>query len=112
MLLLLRHHLVEFGVIEQETALRRHAGDVLIAMLPADIAPRINVPGIQLLGGTIVETADIEHKQCVVFGEIRRRRPVQRSQIDNFLAGSQKARDDFAKCMRHYFPTQRWIAVR
>ena len=68
--LLLRHHVVEFGVIEQETALRRRAGDVLIAMLPADIAPLINVPGIKLLGRTVVEAADIEHKHRVAFGEI------------------------------------------
>jgi len=28
------------------------------------------VPGIQLLGRTVVKAADIEHKQRVAFGEI------------------------------------------
>jgi hypothetical protein len=46
---LFRHHIIELGVVEQEAALRRHAGDVLVAIVPADIAPGIDVPGIELL---------------------------------------------------------------
>jgi hypothetical protein len=42
--------------VEQKTALRRNAGDVPVAVLPADIAPRINVPGVKLLGRTVIDT--------------------------------------------------------
>src|SRR5271156_2649384 len=62
-ILLLRHHVVEFGVVEQKAALRRSAGNVLVAIVPTDIAPGINVPRMKLLGGTIVEAADIEYQQ-------------------------------------------------
>jgi hypothetical protein len=37
--LLLSHRVVKLGVVEQETALWRNAGNILIPMLPADIAP-------------------------------------------------------------------------
>jgi hypothetical protein len=59
------HHVVEFGVVEQETLLRRNAGDILVAMVPADIASGIDVTGIDLLGGTVVEAADVEDQQRV-----------------------------------------------
>ena len=51
---------MEFVVVEQETPLRRNARDVLVAMVPADIAPGIDVTGLELLGGTVVEAADVE----------------------------------------------------
>jgi integrase len=38
---------------------------VLVAMVPADIAPGIDVTGIELLGGTVVEAADVEDQQRV-----------------------------------------------
>jgi hypothetical protein len=59
--LLLWHRVVEFCVVEEETTLRRNTGDVLIPMLPADIAPGIDVTRIELLGGAIIDAADIEH---------------------------------------------------
>jgi len=42
---LLWHRVVEFSVVEQQTTLRRNAGDVLITMMPADIAPGIDEGG-------------------------------------------------------------------
>jgi hypothetical protein len=59
--LLLRHRVVEFSVVEQQTTLRRNAGDVLITMLPADIARIIDVTRIKLLGGVVIDAADIEN---------------------------------------------------
>ena len=59
--LLLWHRVVEFCVVEEETTLRRNTGDVLIPMLPADIAPGIDVTRIELLGGAIIDATDIEH---------------------------------------------------
>jgi hypothetical protein len=34
-------------------------------MVPADIAPGIDVTGIELLGGTVDEAADVEDQQRV-----------------------------------------------
>jgi hypothetical protein len=59
--LLLWHRVVEFSIVEQQTTLRRNAGDVLITMLPADIAPGIDVTRIELLGGAVIDAADIEY---------------------------------------------------
>jgi len=70
--LLLWHRVVEFSVVEQQTTQRRNAGDVLITMLPTDIAPGIDVTRIELLGGTVIDAADIEHQKCIALGEIRR----------------------------------------
>jgi hypothetical protein len=69
-----RDQFVEFGVVEQNPALRRNAGDVPVAVLPPDIAPGIDVPGVKLLGGTVVDAADIEHQKRVAVGEIGRGR--------------------------------------
>jgi hypothetical protein len=44
----------------RETTLWRNAGDVLITMLPADIARIIDVTRIELLGGVVIDAADIE----------------------------------------------------
>ena len=46
---LLRVDLVEFGVVEQQTAPLRQAGDVAIAVLPADVVSRIDLPGVEPL---------------------------------------------------------------
>jgi len=59
--LLLWHCVVEFSVVEQQTTLRRNAGDVPITMLPADIAPVIDVTRMELLGGASIDAADIEN---------------------------------------------------
>ena len=59
--LLLWHDIVEFSVVEQQTTLRRNAGDVLVTMVPADIAPGIDAARIELLGGAVIDAADVEH---------------------------------------------------
>src|SRR6516165_7120028 len=82
-LLLLSHHIVEFGVVEQKTPLRRHAGDVLVTMAPADIAPGIDVTRIELLGGAIVNAADIGHQERVTFLKIGSSSPVERALLVN-----------------------------
>jgi hypothetical protein len=70
--LLLWHRVVELSVVEQQTTLRRNAGDVLIAMLPTDIAPGIEMARMELLGGAVIDAADIEHQKRIVLCEIRR----------------------------------------
>jgi hypothetical protein len=57
--LLLRRRVVEFSVVERQTTLRRNAGDVHITMLPTDIAPGIEVARMELLGGAVIDAADI-----------------------------------------------------
>jgi hypothetical protein len=74
--LLIGHHVVKLGVIEQETALRRNAGDIPIAVLPADIVPGIDVPGVQLLRRTVIETADVEHQHGIALLKLGGRRPI------------------------------------
>ena len=59
--LLLRHRVVELCVVEQQTTLRRNARDVLVTMVPADIAPGIDATRVELLGGAIIVSAHIEH---------------------------------------------------
>src|SRR5581483_7289883 len=76
---LIRDRVVELPVVEQETALRRYAGDVDIAVVPVHVAPRIDVPGIELLSRTVVEAADIEHQQRVIFGEVGLGRAMKRT---------------------------------
>src|SRR5262249_20977572 len=61
----LRRHVVEFGVVEHETPLRRGAGDVAVAVAPTDVAPRIDVARIELLGGAVVHPANIENQERV-----------------------------------------------
>ena len=59
--LLLWHGIVELSVIEQQTTLRRNAGDVLVTMVPVDIAPGIDGARTELLGGAVIDAADVEH---------------------------------------------------
>jgi len=59
--LLFWHRVVEFSVVEQQTTLRRNAGDVLVTMMPADIARGIGVTRMEQLGRGVIKTADIEH---------------------------------------------------
>jgi len=59
--LLLWHGIVELSVIEQQTTLRRNAGDVLVTMVPVDIAPGIDAARTELLGGAVIDAADVEH---------------------------------------------------
>ena len=59
--LLLWHCVVEFSVVEQQTTLRRNAGDVLVAMMPADVARGIGVTRMEQLGRGVIKAADIEH---------------------------------------------------
>ena len=59
--LLLWHGIVELSVIEQQTTLRRNAGDVLVTMVPVDIAPGIDAARPKLLGGAVIDAADVEH---------------------------------------------------
>src|SRR5690242_6920189 len=82
-LLLLWHRVVEFSVVEQQTTLRRNASDVLITMLPADIARIIDVTRIKLLGGVVIDAADIKNQNCIGRGEIRRCQSVQRTVLIN-----------------------------
>jgi hypothetical protein len=58
---LLWHGIVEFSVVEQQTTLRRNAGDVLVTMVPADIAQGIEAARKELLGGAVIDAADVEH---------------------------------------------------
>jgi hypothetical protein len=59
--LLLRHRVVEFSVVQQQTTLRRNAGNVLVTMMPADIARGIGVTRMEQLGRGVIKAADIEH---------------------------------------------------
>jgi len=70
--LLLWHRVVEFSVVEQQTTLRRNAGDVLITMLPTDITPGIDATRMKLLDGAVIDAADIEHQKRIALSEIRR----------------------------------------
>jgi hypothetical protein len=81
--LLLWQRVVEFSVVEQQTTLRRNAGDVPITMLPTDIARRIQVTCIELLGGAVIDAADIEHQKRIALNEIRRRQSMERTVLIN-----------------------------
>src|SRR5437879_4575052 len=48
-------------------------------MLPADIAPRIDMACVELLRRTVVEAADIEHQERIALLQIASRRTVQRA---------------------------------
>jgi len=48
-------------------------------MAPTDVAPRIDVARIELLSGTVVEAADIEHQERVAHFQIGRGHAVQRT---------------------------------
>jgi hypothetical protein len=62
--------LVEFGVVEQQTAPLRQAGDVAIAVLPADIVSRIDLPGVEPLRRIVVHAANIEHQRAFYRGKL------------------------------------------
>ncbi len=52
------HYFVEQAVVEQQPSVRRRAGDIPVAVVPADIAMRIDAPRIEMLRGTVVDAAD------------------------------------------------------
>jgi hypothetical protein len=45
-------------------------------MLPADIARIIDVTRKKLLGGVVIDAADIENQNCIALGEVKRCQPV------------------------------------
>ena len=67
---LLGQDFVEQAVVEQQPSLRRNAGDVPVAVVPADILMRIELARIELLRGTVVDAADVEHQRAVGRGKI------------------------------------------
>ena len=55
--LLFWHRVVELCVVEQQTTLWLYASDVLVTMVPADIAPGIDATRIELLGRAVMHAA-------------------------------------------------------
>ena len=66
-------------IVDQQPAVGGRAGDVDVTVVPADVAMRIDAPGIKLLGRTVVDAADIERQGAVDRGEIVGGHPVKRA---------------------------------
>ena len=69
---ILGQDVVEQAVVDQQPARGRNAGDIPVAVLPSDILMRIELARIELLRGTVVDAADVEHQGAIGHGEIVR----------------------------------------
>ena len=67
---LFRCDLVEHGVVDHQPAFLRNAGNVTIAIIPADVLMTIKLARVKILRRIIVDPADIERQNRVSRGEI------------------------------------------